>query len=101
MKKFYQLLFILFLSSHLFGQVYTHPTLGLNGTYSGTCMVNTCTGTYYDNGGAGGNYSLNINQVYRVFCPNTAGNCMRITFTSFAMEGMVDPVGPPPLDCYY
>jgi hypothetical protein len=93
---------MLFLSvCQLRAQTYTHPTAGVNGTNCGNCVVNTNSGTYYDDGGAGGNYSTNINQVYRVFCPNTAGTCMRITFTSFAMEGMADPAGPPPLDCYF
>lgn len=68
------------------GQTYTQPTLGVNGTYAGACLVNTCSGTFYDNGGAGGNYAANINSVYRTFCPNTAGNCVRATFTSFSMN---------------
>ena len=49
-------------------------------------MVATCGGTYTDNGGTGSNYSNNINEIYRTFCPNTAGNCMRATFWSFDVE---------------
>src|SRR5690606_20096980 len=41
---------------------------------------------YFDNGGAGSNYSNNIGSIYRVFCPSIAGNCMRVTFNSFAVE---------------
>lgn len=67
-------------------QTYLHPTVGVNGTNCGTCMVNTSSGTYYDNGGAVANYSSNVNQVYRVFCPSIAGRCVRATFTSFSMN---------------
>ena len=70
----------------LSAQTYTHPTIGISNTYAGACMVNTCSGTYYDNGGAGGNYGANINAIYRTFCPSTAGMCMRATFTSFSMN---------------
>jgi len=52
------------------GITYLHPTVGLQNSNLGTCMVNTCSGTYYDDGGAAGNYSLNVNQVYRTFCPD-------------------------------
>lgn len=70
----------------LSAQTYTHPTVGINSTYAGACMVNTCSGTYYDNGGAGGNYAANINAIYRTFCPSTPGMCVRATFTSFSMN---------------
>lgn len=68
------------------GQTYTHPTLGQQGTYTGACMVTTCSGTYYDNGGAGGNYGASVNNIFRTFCPNQAGMCVRATFTQFAMN---------------
>lgn len=65
---------------------YTHPTVGIANEYVGACLVSTCgPSTYTDNGG-GGNYSNNINNIYRVFCPNTAGQCMRVTFNSFDVE---------------
>lgn len=64
---------------------YYHPTEGLQGTYLGSCMVNTCTGTYTDDGGTA-NYSLNINNVYRTFCPDAAGKCLRATFNSMDIE---------------
>jgi hypothetical protein len=67
-------------------QTYTHPTTGVQSTYNGACLVSTCSGTSYDNGGAGGNYAANVNNIYRTFCPNTAGNCLRATFTSFSMN---------------
>lgn len=67
-------------------QVYTQPTTGVQNTYTGTCMVTTCSGTFYDDGGAAGNYSANVNSIFRTFCPNTAGMCMRATFTSFSMN---------------
>lgn len=67
-------------------QNYYHPTAGLQNTYVGACMVSTCSGNYYDNGGPGGDYSNFINNVYRTFCPNTAGMCMRVTFSQFNVE---------------
>lgn len=76
----------LILFFNLKSQTYLHPTSGIAGTYVGNCMVNTCSGTYYDNGGVGGNYSNNINNIYRVFCPNAPGQCVRVTFTSFNVE---------------
>jgi hypothetical protein len=49
-------------------------------------MVSTCSGTYYDNGGAAGTYSANVNNIFRTFCPNQAGMCVRATFTQFDMN---------------
>jgi hypothetical protein len=69
---------------------YNHPLTGIAMEYVGACMVNTCSGTYRDNGGAAGNYSDNINGSYRVFCPTSAFNCVRATFTSFNLND-VDP----------
>ncbi|MBX7096049.1 MAG: hypothetical protein K1X56_15115, partial [Flavobacteriales bacterium] len=63
-------------------QTYTQPTVGLQGTYAGTCEVNTCSGSFYDDGGAAGNYSLNVNNIYRTFCPNAPGQCIRLTFNT-------------------
>ena len=54
-------------------------------------MVSTCGGTYTDNGGLGGQYSNNINSVYRTFCPDQAGNCLRATFWSFDLQGLSGP----------
>lgn len=67
-------------------QTYLHPTVGQQNTYTGACMVTTCSGTYYDNGGAGGNYAANVNNIFRTFCPSQAGMCVRATFTQFAMN---------------
>lgn len=77
-------------------QVYTHPTTGIANEFVGSCEVATCAGTYYDDGGVGGsttlsgaagNYSNNIGGIYRVFCPNAAGQCLTATFTQFSTEG--------------
>ncbi len=85
MKNIFTILFSI-LSVYVTAQTYTHPTTGINNEYVGACMVSTCSGTYYDNGGAGSNYSNNINSIYRVFCPNAAGQCVRVTFNSFNVE---------------
>lgn len=70
---------------------YSHPTVGINGEYVGSCLVANCGPlTYTDNGGAAGNYSNNINNIYRVFCPSVAGNCMSVTFSSFNTESGFD-----------
>lgn len=70
---------------------YTHPTTFINGEYVGACLVSTCgPDNYFDNGGSGGNYANNINNIYRVFCPSTAGNCMRVTFNAFNTENNFD-----------
>mgnify|MGYP001290646222 CR=1 FL=1 len=81
------LLFILLIFTQVVNaQTYSHPTTGIAGEYVGACETATCSGTYTDNGGSGSNYSNNINSIYRVFCPNTAGNCVRMTFNSFDVE---------------
>ncbi len=95
------IVFIFLVFANFANAQFLHPTVGINGENVGSCLTSTCSGTYLDNGGVGGNYSNNVNSTYRVFCPNTAGNCVSLTFTSFSMEGMVNPAGPPPLDCYY
>lgn len=64
---------------------YLHPTVGIQNTYVGASMVNTCGGTYTDNGG-NNNYSVNINSIYRSFCPSQAGQCMRVQFHDFSLE---------------
>lgn len=95
------LLFYSFLGLNLIAQTYTQPTTGINSTYAGACMVNTCSGTFYDNGGAGGNYSPNINAIYRTFCPSTAGMCVRAAFTSFSMNDTYFLCGGPSSCCDY
>lgn len=67
-------------------QTYLQPTVGVQNTYTGACMVTTCSGTYYDSGGAAGNYAPNTNNIFRTFCPNAPGMCVRATFTQFVMN---------------
>ena len=82
----YPVLSALSLVTGLHAQTYNHSTVGVQNTYTGACMVTTCSGTYYDSGGAGGNYAANTNNIFRTFCPNAPGMCMRATFTQFAMN---------------
>ncbi len=66
---------------------YTHPTVGINNEYVGSCLVADCGPfTYADDGNTTGNYSNSTNQIYRVFCPDQAGQCMSVTFNSFNIE---------------
>lgn len=65
---------------------YLHPTVGIQSEYVGSCLVADCGPSSYQDDGGGANYSNGVNQIYRVFCPNTAGNCMQVTFNSFNVE---------------
>jgi hypothetical protein len=68
-------------------QTYSHPTVGMAGEYIGACMAATCSGTYTDDGGGGsGNYSNAVNGIYRTFCPNAPGQCVRVCFTSISFH---------------
>lgn len=49
----------------------------------------TCTGTFYDSGGSGGNYGNNENYVYTI-CPSITGNKVEANFTSFNIENNYD-----------
>ena len=69
---------------------YTQPTAGQQNAYVGTNMVNTCSGTFTDNGGINGNYSNNINNIYRTFCPSQPGKCLRANFWSLDLETPFD-----------
>lgn len=73
---------------------YLHPTALVQNAFVGTCMVNTCSGNYLDNGGSGANYSAGINNVYRTFCPSTAGQCLRATFSSFSTSNLMSGGSP-------
>ncbi len=76
--------------SHCYAQTYLAPTTGILSSYEGACPIGTCSGTYYDNGGAAGNYALNINSIYQTICPTTPGNAISMTFTSFNTEAGFD-----------
>ncbi len=51
--------------------------------------VSTCAGNFYDSGGGGTNYGLSQNTTMTL-CSNTAGQCIRISFTAFDLESNFD-----------
>jgi subtilase family serine protease len=63
-------------------QTYLLPT-------SGSTSFTTCGGTLYDDGGANGNYSPNVDGTVTL-TPATAGNKIRLQFTSFNVESYYD-----------
>lgn len=69
---------------------YTHPTTGIANERVGACLVSDCGPATYTDDGNAGNYSINIPDIYRVFCPSVAGNCMQVTFNSFNVESGYD-----------
>ena len=54
-----------------------------------TTNVNTCTGNFYDSGGAAGNYANNQNFTM-TFCPSTPGSAIRLNFSAFNLENNAD-----------
>lgn len=76
------------------GGPYIQGTDGLQGTFVANCMVNTCSGNYYDAGGPSGNYPNNEGQQppfaiggwYRTFCPTGPNQCLSATFTALDIE---------------
>jgi hypothetical protein len=86
------LLFIILLAAFSAnGQIFLHGTTGIQGERVTNCLVSTCSGSYFDNGGNAGNYANNVaGGLYRVFCPSMIGGCVRVTFNSFRTESGFD-----------
>ena len=80
MKNIIILSFVL-LASILYstGQTYNNP--------GGT--ISTCSGTFYDSGGSGSNYSNNQNTT-TTLCSSVPGQCLQVNFTSFSLENTYD-----------
>jgi hypothetical protein len=56
---------------------------------NGSNSFTTCSGTFYDSGGAAGNYQNNENGTVTFF-PSTPNSVLQITFTSFDTEDNYD-----------
>lgn len=54
-----------------------------------TCSTPVCGSTFYDSGGAGGNYSANETQTTTIF-PDFAGDLITATFTAFNTQNGID-----------
>jgi len=71
MKQLY--IFLLTLSAYaVLGQTYNMSNAN----------VTTCSGTFYDSGGSGGNYQAGENYT-ATFCPGIPGAKLILNFTSF------------------
>lgn len=71
------------------GGPYIHGTEGLQNSFFVNCLVNTCSGSYYDAGGSLGNYPNDEGSTYgwyRTFCPPAANQCLRATFNLMNIE---------------
>lgn len=78
-------------------QTFYQAAAGLQGTYLGNCMQNlNCAATlpyvFADDGNqaTGGFYSSSINNIYRTFCPNTAGKCVNASVEYYSLETTYD-----------
>lgn len=56
---------------------------------TGTNVVSTCSATFFDSGGSGGNYGNSQNRTI-TFCPSTPGQLIQIVFTAFDLENGYD-----------
>src|SRR5690606_2358051 len=78
--NYIKFIFIVFLGIfNSFGQSYNMP--------GGT--INTCSGTFYDTGGAGGSYANNQN-ITQTFCSDIPGEPIVLDFTAFTIENNWD-----------
>lgn len=78
MKKIF--LYLILLNSFL---VFSQDYLMQNGT------INTCSGTFYDSGGAAGNYSNDETFVFTI-CPENPGQFIQLNFTVFSTQQNLD-----------
>lgn len=81
MKNFYILFLISLFISKGYSQTYSMAT--------GTNNISTCSGTFYDSGGSGSNYTNGQDRTV-TFCPSTPGTMIQLTFTSFNIENGYD-----------
>ncbi|CAG0965123.1 hypothetical protein FLAV_00917 [Flavobacteriales bacterium] len=78
--KMQVLLYSMFMINYtIFSQSYNNPG----------GIINTCTGTFYDTGGSGTNYTNNQN-ITTTFCPTVPGQCISINFLTFNTQAYYD-----------
>jgi subtilisin-like proprotein convertase family protein len=72
----------------VFFAAFANPVLAQNYNMSNS-SVTTCSGNFYDSGGAGGAYGNNQTFVFTI-CPSTPGAQVQVNFTAFALENNFD-----------
>ena len=75
MKKLFTILFL------TIAVTFSAQTLLMPAVNTTTTM---CSGTFYDSGGAGGNYGASQSRTVTI-CPGVAGNKVNLLFTAFTV----------------
>lgn len=76
-------------------RVYTWTSTGSQTSTFDVCItsnpppITACSGNFYDSGGAGGIYS-NDESYFQSYCSSVIGQCLIMTFSSFATESCCD-----------
>ena len=85
MRRYLKYLFLILILSNsvisLFGQTYVMGS----GQATNNATITTCSGTFYDSGGANSNYTNNQNRTV-TFCSNISGEAIFLNFLQFNLQ---------------